>query len=147
MKNKIAYALIALITIATPLNTFGEALPAKNLSVSQIQPATPAVQQPYTSFAYCTKIYPLSTEALLYMCLSAINENNYIIQEIQFKTGTIIFAVNQKEFILTTARKDIKNSFIKILPVDNNYNFAPTPIQKVFSYIDINSGLGVQSII
>lgn len=110
--------------------------------------STPAAQTPvYTTFSQCIRTYPLSTENLLYTCLTALSQNNYQIKEIQFRTGTILFSVNSKEFILTTARKDIKNSFIKILPSDNNYNFSPIVINKVFNYIDLNYGLGVQNLI
>ncbi len=134
---------IIILILSLNCMTITQAAPPIN-TVSYPQPAQP---QQYTNFNSCIKTYPISNESLLYMSLSAISENGYKVDEIQFKTGTILFSAGQKQFILTTARKDIKNTFIKILPADNNYNFAPTAIQKIFAYIDLNKGLGVQSII
>ena len=138
MKNKIL-TLIALI-IFNQLAANSASAPPKNLSTT---PQTPI----YTSFTQCIKTYQLPTESLLYTCLSAINDNNYQIEEIQFKTGTIIFTAYSKEFILVTAKKDIKNSFVKILPADNNYNFSASTLNRIFTYIDLNSGTGTQNLI
>ena len=93
------------------------------------------------------KSYKTSSENLLYLLLSAINEHNYSIEEIQFKTGSVLFKAYQKEFIASIAAKDGYNSFIKIIPTDNNYNFSPALLQKLHNYIETNTGISFQKIL
>ena len=106
----------------------------------------PAVKVPITSNDFA-KTYNISSENLLYLFLSALNENNYSIEEIQFKTGSVLFKVYTKEFIASIASKDSKNSFIKIIPADNNYNFSPSLIQKLHKYIELNYAVNFQNIL
>ncbi len=140
--------LFIMLTLSTNLcKAATTTAPPKNLSGTyQVANKTPA-PPPYTNFTDCLRIYQLPMENLLYVCLSAITDNNYQVEEIQFKTGTIVFTAYSKEFILITANKDYKNSFVKILPSDNNYNFSTSTINRIFNYIETNSGLGVQNII
>ena len=91
--------------------------------------------------------YKTSSENLLYLLLSALNENNYSIEEIQFKTGSVLFKAYTKEFIASIAMKDSSNSFLKILPVDNNYNFSPLLIQKLYRYIEANNNINYINIL
>ena len=46
-----------------------------------------------------SKTYKTTSENLLYLLLSAINAQNYSIEEIQFKTGSVLFKAYTKEFI------------------------------------------------
>ncbi len=93
------------------------------------------------------KSYKTSSENLLYLLLSAINEHNYSIEEIQFKTGSVLFKAYTKEFIASVSAKDGYNSFIKIIPADNNYNFSPSLIQKLHTYIENNNSISFQKIL
>ena len=93
------------------------------------------------------KSYKTSSENLLYLLLAAINEHNYSIEEIQFKTGSVLFKAYQKEFLASIASKDGYNSFIKIIPTDNNYNFSPLLLQKLHTYIENNNGISFQKIL
>ena len=93
------------------------------------------------------KSYKTNAENLLYLLLSAINEHNYSIEEIQFKTGSVLFKAYQKEFIASIATKDGYNSFIKIIPVDNVYNFSPALLQKLHAYIENNTSISFQKIL
>ncbi len=93
------------------------------------------------------KTYKTSSENLLYLLLSAINEHNYSIEEIQFKTGSVLFKAYTKEFIASVSAKDGYNSFIKIIPADNNYNFSPSLIQKLHTYIENNNSISFQKIL
>ena len=92
------------------------------------------------------KSYKTSSENLLYLLLSALNEHNYLIEEIQFKTGSVLFKVSTKEFIASVSSKDGYNSFIKIVPADNNYNFSPVLLQKLHNYIEANNKINFQKI-
>lgn len=91
--------------------------------------------------------YATSSENLLYLLLAAINEHKYSIQEIQFKTGSVLFKAYSKEFIASVCAKDGYNSFIKITPADNNYNFSPVLLQRLQSYIDANTGIIFQKVL
>ncbi len=94
-----------------------------------------------------SRSYKTSSENLLYLLLAAINEHNYSIEEIQFKTGSVLFKAYQKEFLASIASKDGYNSFIKIIPTDNNYNFSPLLLQKLHNYLENNTGISFQKII
>ncbi len=111
-----------------------------------IIPQATAIQtiQNSTDFA---KTYKTSSENLLYLLLAAINEYNYAIEEIQFKTGSVLFKAYSKEFIASVSSKDGFNSFIKIIPADNNYNFSPVLLQKLHIYIETNNNISFQKIL
>ena len=94
-----------------------------------------------------SKSYKTTSENLLYLLLSAINAQNYSIEEIQFKTGSVLFKAYSKEFIASISAKDGYNSFIKIIPADNNYNFSPNLIQKLHNYIENNNSTHFQKIL
>ena len=81
------------------------------------------------------------------MLLSAISAQNYSIEEIQFKTGSVLFKAYSKEFIASVSAKDGFNSFVKIIPADNNYNFSPILIQKLHNYIETNNNINFQKIL
>lgn len=93
------------------------------------------------------KTYTTTSENLLYLLLAAINEHNYSIEEIQFKTGSVLFRAYTKEFIASVSAKDGYNSFIKIIPADNNYNFSPILIQKLHNYIEQNNSINYQKVL
>ena len=111
MDGNIVKKLIILLAFITFFTT------AEKSFAENITPANTVVE-----FA---KSYKTSSENLLYLLLSAINEHNYSIEEIQFKTGSVLFKAYTKEFIASVSTKDGFNSFIKIIPADNNYNFSP----------------------
>ena len=94
-----------------------------------------------------SKTYKISSENLLYLLLSAISAQNYSIEEIQFKTGSVLFKAYSKEFIASVSAKDGFNSFVKIIPADNNYNFSPILIQKLHNYIETNNNISVQKVL
>ncbi len=115
-------------------------------SAENIIPAASAIKTVPSSLDFA-KSYKTTAENLLYLLLSAINENNYSIEEIQFKTGSVLFKAYSKEFIACISAQDGYNSFIKIIPVDNNYNFSPILIQKLHNYIELNNKTSFQKIL
>ena len=94
-----------------------------------------------------SKSYKTTSENLLYLLLSAINAQNYSIEEIQFKTGSVLFKAYSKEFIASVSAQDNTNSYIKIIPADNNYNFSPLLLQKLHNYIEVNNSTIFQKIL
>ena len=134
--KKIACLITLLIALSFSQSAFADnVIPAAN--TVRTTPST-------LDFA---KSYKVNAENLLYLLLSAINEHNYSIEEIQFKTGSVLFKAYQKEFIASIATKDGYNSFIKIIPADNVYNFSPALIQKLHTYIENNTGISFQKIL
>ena len=88
---------------------------------------------------------------LLIMCFSVFanepQDQNFKKNEIQFKTGSVLFKAYSKEFLAFVSAKDGYNSFIKIVPADNNYNFSPVLIEKIQNYIESNNNINFQKII
>lgn len=111
-----------------------------------IVPAASAVKTVPTSLDFA-KSYRTSSENLLYLLLSAINAQNYSIEEIQFKTGSVLFKAYTKEFIASVSTQDGYNSFVKIIPADNNYNFSPSLLQNLHNYIEVNNNIYFQKIL
>ena len=94
-----------------------------------------------------SKSYKTTSENLLYLLLSAINAQNYSIEEIQFKTGSVLFKAYSKEFIASVSAQDSANSYVKIIPADNNYNFSPLLLQRLHNYIESNNTTIFQKIL
>lgn len=92
-----------------------------------------------TSINQCTETVSVNSEQLFYLTLTALNKMNYKIKEVQSKTGTVLFQVAQKEFMVTIADIDKNKTFIKILPTDSDYGFSPALIQNVFYFVKANS--------
>lgn len=87
----------------------------------------------------CCDTITANPEQLFYLTLAALNKMNYKIKEVQSKTGTVLFQVASREFLITIAHQDVNNTFIKILPTDSNYAFSPALVQNIFSFIKANS--------
>ena len=134
MKKHIVIAII-LCFFTIQQNVFADVIPVSN----QIRTVS--------SDGSYSKSYKTSSENLLYLLLSAINASNYSIEEIQFKTGSVLFKAYTKEFIASVSSQDGYNSFIKILPADNVYNFSPSLIQKLHTYIENNNNINFQKIL
>jgi len=115
-------------------------------SAENVIPAATAIRTVPTSLDFA-KSYKTTSENLLYLLLAAINEHNYDIEEIQFKTGSVLFKAYTKEFIASVSSQDGYNSFIKIIPADNNYNFSPALIQKLHNYIELNNNISFQKVL
>lgn len=118
----------------------------QKVSAENIIPSATAIKTVPTSIDFA-KSYKTNSENLLYLLLAAINEQNYLIEEIQFKTGSVLFKAYKKEFIASVASQDGFNSFVKIIPADNNYNFSPSLIQKLHNYIEINNNTHFQKVL
>ena len=81
----------------------------------------------------------MNSEELFYLTLAALNNMHYKIKEVQSKTGTILFQVYSREFLITIADKGANRTFIKILPTDSNYSFSPSLVQNIFGFLKANS--------
>ncbi len=137
-----------ILLILVTLIIFTPTLQAQDVLALSPQPAPS--QQAYTVQnirQMCSRTYKMGSENLFYIFLSALNQYNVKIEEIQSRTGTILFKTNSKEFLVSISNKDSNNSYMKIVPADNNYNFSPVIIQKILSYIDMNNNTKYQNIL
>ena len=91
-----------------------------------------------TDFENCVKTYNTGVENLFYLTLAAINANNYVIDEIQSRTGYISFQAGQKTLLASLTAINDKSSMIKITPMDNSYNFSQAVVDKIFLYLTTN---------
>lgn len=90
------------------------------------------------AFDDCTKEYNMNQEKLYYLTIAAINENRFEIEELQSKTGYILFKAVNKEFLATIVKLGVNKSMLKITPTNNNYYFAPGIVLNIFKYVDLN---------
>ncbi|MBQ4124163.1 hypothetical protein IJD44_10670 [bacterium] len=129
------FILLSILCFTTAQSAFSNTVPT-NLPVKP-----PSIASDFT------QTYKTSSENLLYLLLSAINEHNYSIEEIQFKTGSVLFRAYSKEFLASVCTKDGYSSFIKIVPADNKYNFSPLLIEKLQNYIESNTDTIFQKVL
>lgn len=89
-------------------------------------------------FKTCTRSYILPAEKLFYMSIASANANRFNIEEIQSKTGYILFTAAGKQYLASVVKIDSTHSQLKITPTNNNYFFAPGIVLNFFRYIDLN---------
>ncbi len=92
-------------------------------------------------FEQCTEIFKTDAENLFYLTLAGINANRFRIDEIQSKTGYILFNAVNKEFLATVVKLDKQTSLLKITPANNVYYFQPGIVLNIFKYIEINNSI------
>ena len=89
-------------------------------------------------FEYCTKFFNTDAESLFYLTIASINANRFRIDEIQSKTGYVLFNAVNKEFLASVIKIDNKHSLLKVTPTNNVYYFQPGIVLNLFKYIEIN---------
>ena len=97
-------------------------------------------------FNICTKKYNIPEEKLFYLAIAAAKANNFEVNEIQSKTGYILFSAVGKQYLASVVKIDSKTTMLKITPVNNNYYFAPGIVLNFFKYIDINKNAEINAI-
>ena len=94
----------------------------------------------------CTRNYTMTPEKLFFMAIASINANRFTIDEIQSKTGYILFTAVNKQYLASVVKVSSNKSLLKITPVNNNYFFAPGIVLNVFRYIDLNGATPVYTL-
>lgn len=89
-------------------------------------------------FKICTRTYIMPAEKLFYMAIAAAKENKFTVDEIQSKTGYILFTAVGKQYLASIMKVDNTHTILKITPTNNNYFFAPGIVLNFFRYIDLN---------
>ena len=90
-------------------------------------------------FEQCTKIFDIDAENLFYLTIASVNANRFKIEEIQSKTGYILFNAVNKDFLASVIKIDSKKSILKITPTNNVYYFPPGIVLNLFRYIELNN--------
>lgn len=89
------------------------------------------------NFNICTRTYTLTPEKLFYMAIASANANRFTVEEIQSKTGYILFNAVNKQYLASVVKVDDTHSMLKITPTNNNYFFPPGVVLNFFRYIDL----------
>lgn len=110
-------------------------MPAKALSEDNMNAL---ITPQNVDFKICTRTYILQPDKLFYMAIASANANKFKIEEIQSKTGYILFTAAGKQYLATIVKVDSKRTLLKITPTNNNYFFAPGIVTNFFRYIDLN---------
>ena len=97
-------------------------------------------------FEDCTKVFNVDNVTLFYQTIAAINANRFTIDEIQSKSGYILFTAVNKKFLATITNVNTNQAMLRITPADNNYYFQPVIISNIHKYIDINKSKKVTNI-
>ena len=71
------------------------------------------------------------------MAIASVNANKFQIEEIQSKTGYILFTAVNKQYLASIVSVDSTHSMLKITPTNNNYFFPPGVVLNFFKYIDL----------
>lgn len=132
---------------SVPVNTVPSKPPVTKPSPTKLTsvksaPLPPAIPPKPVSYnvevGYCNKAFKIDSQKLFYLTLAGINANLFTINEIQSKSGYILFTAGQKMFLASVVAVDSKNSMLKIAPCNNLYNFNIGIVQNMFKYIDLN---------
>jgi hypothetical protein len=103
------------------------------------QPSMTALITPQNvDFKNCTRTYIMPAEKLFYMAIASAKENKFTVDEIQSKTGYILFTAVGKQYLASVVKVDSTHTQLKITPTNNNYFFAPGIVSNFFRYIDLN---------
>lgn len=109
------------------------------LAQAQEVPSMNALVTPQTvDFKMCTRTYIMPAEKLFYMAIASAKENKFTIDEIQSKTGYVLFTAAGKQYLASVVKIDNTHTQLKITPTNNNYFFAPGIVSNFFRYIDLN---------
>lgn len=119
----------------------GATAPAKPPS-----PVPSPVQPQSVDFGNCFRYFRMDSQKLFYLTLASVNANRFRIDEIQSKSGYVLFSVAQKQFLASIITIDSKNSMLKITPCNNIYYFPAGIVQNMFKYIELNFNTPVEKL-
>ena len=91
------------------------------------------------SFEQCYKKFNLPAERLFYLTVAGVNANKFSVDEVQSKSGYILFTAIGKQYLASVVKLDNNRSLLKITPANNIYYFQPGIVLNLFKYIDVNS--------
>jgi hypothetical protein len=90
------------------------------------------------AYENCYKVFNTDNVSLFYLTIAAINANRFTIDEIQSKSGYILFTAVNKQFLASISNVNTNQGMIRITPTDGKYYFQPGIILNIFKYIELN---------
>lgn len=140
MKKKILLVLFALFFLGRGCAE-GATAPIQTLT-------TPSPVQPQpVDFGVCSRFFRMDSQRLFYLTLASVNANRFKIDEIQSKSGYVLFSAAQKQFLASVVTVDSKNSMLKITPCNNIYYFPVGIVQNMFKYIELNFNTPIEKLV
>jgi len=132
-------------------------LGSKSVFAANAQTKTPApatttagapspIQPQLVDFSQCNRYFKVDSQKLFYLSLASINANRFTIDEIQSKSGYILFSVLKRQYLASVIAIDSKNSLLKITPTNNNYYFPVGIVQNFFKYIELNLNTPIEKL-
>jgi len=86
----------------------------------------------------CIKVFNTDNVHLLYLTIASINANRFKIDEIQSRSGYVLFTAVGKQFLASVSNVNTNQGMLKITPTDDNYFFQPGVVLNIFKYIELN---------
>lgn len=96
------------------------------------------LQAQNVKYQECIKVFNTDNVHLLHLTIASINANRFRIDEIQSKTGLILFTAAGKQFLASISNVNTNQGMLKITPIDDNYYFQPGITVNIFKYIELN---------
>ena len=124
---KLFSVCLVLIMTCAPAISAGEQMSLSTLITAQ-----------NVQFENCTKVFNADNVSLFYLTIAAINANRFTIDEIQSKSGYILFTAVNKQFLASISNVNTNQGLLKSTPADNNYYFQPGIVLNIFKYIELN---------
>ncbi len=124
---KLSIVLVVLCLSIMPVNAAGETFNLSTLITAQ-----------NVHYENCTKVFNTDHVSLFYLTLAAINANRFTVDEIQSKSGYILFTAVNKKFLAMVSNVNTNQGMVRITPADNNYYFQPGIVLNIFKYIELN---------
>lgn len=143
MKKTLLFALI--LYCLGPGSAFG-ASGGKYIPAQATAPAPSSIQPQPVDFKVCYKFFRMDSQRLFYLTLASVNANRFEIDEIQSKSGYVLFAVGKRHFLASVINIDSKNSMLKVTPCNNIYYFPVGIVQNMFKYIELNTNTPVEKL-
>ena len=124
---KVFFAILLLFGISTPVFANGDEMSLSTLITAQ-----------NVHYENCYKVFNTDHVTLFYLTIAAINANRFTIDEIQSKSGYVLFTAVNKQFLAMVSNVNTNQAMLRITPADNNYYFQPGIVLNIFKYIEIN---------
>lgn len=94
----------------------------------------------------CIKVFNTDNVHLLHLTVASINANKFKIDEIQSRTGFVLFTAVGKQFLASISNVNTNQGMLKITPVDDNYYFQLGIVANIFKYIELNLNIKLETI-
>lgn len=136
--ERILKFFLVIIILLSGMQTFAQETQPMNLST--------LITSQNVSYETCTKVFNTNCVSLLYLVVSAINANRFTVDEIQSKSGYVLFTAVNKQFLAMVSNVNTNQAMLRITPADENYYFQPGIVLNIFKYIDLNINTPLQNI-